>query len=320
MMAIKKAVLKDITVDQLRRYSISTGAVFSDEYLLAAMTNDARVDRDAEDLHSYMGIFRGVSWQIIEMGYPLRSQAVVEKPARCIISLTAMGQVRRSTPTGGEDEAKVGDASGLRVVERTRLVEVRNIGGIAYTVGTRRSCYRRVDTGVWDCLDAECYTAEDSSAGFMSVHGFPQKEVYAVGLRGEIWEFDGKHWIQRESGTNVDLHKVLCAADKFVYAAGMDGTILKGRHDSWAPLSDVDAGYEFWGIQDFKGKIYFTANARLVLELRKQGGLKLVDFGECPIPSTAYHLTLGADALYSFGAKNVVKFDGTEWEEVLSLD
>jgi hypothetical protein len=319
-MAKKAAVVKEVSVRDLRRYSVTTGAVFNSEYVVAVFTNDARVESDPEDLHSYMGLLRTGAWKLVEMGYPVRSQALVESPDRCIISVSHTGIVRHSTPAVGNDEAKVGDASGLRVLTRTRLVEVRNVAGFAYTVGTRRSAYRRRSPGVWDCLDADCYAAEDSEAAFQSVHGFSEAETYAVGARGEIWEYDGKHWQQRDSGTNVELNKVLCAPDGFVYAAGSDGTILRGRHDAWAALPDIDPGYEFWGMQDFNGRIFLTANTSLLLELTGAGTLKLVDFGDCPVPTTNYHLTVADGCLYSFGAKNIVKFDGSGWEEVLTLD
>lgn len=310
----------DISLEELEAFSITTGAVFNEKYLLAVMTDDGRVEKDPEDRHSYIGIFRGQSWRLMGLSYPVRSQAVVSKPDSCIISVTDVGQVRRSTPAGGDEEPNVGVASGKRVLGRSRLFEVRAIAGMAWTVGTRRSVYRRTAPGRWDCLDDDCYAATDFRASFQSIHGFSSTEVYAVGARGEIWEYDGKRWMQRESGTNVTLHKVLCAYDGYVYAVGKRGTILKGRHDEWSPVADISDGYEFWSIQDYQKRIFLTANTRVILELQDAGGVALVDFDECPIPTTVYHLTVGAGRLYSFGAKHIRSFDGQEWEDVLSLD
>jgi hypothetical protein len=311
---------KTVTKQQLRKYSITTGVVFAEKYLQAAFSNDAEVARDPETRHAYLGVFKGRDWILIDFNWPIRSQTVVTKPQECIISISDTGSVRRSTPSGGMDESKIGDASGEKVLGRSRMVEVRNIDGCAYSVGTRRSVYRRSAENRWDCIDAGCYSPKDSKSGFQSIHGFSSKEIYAVGRRGEIWEFNGNVWIERDSGTNVTLHKVLCAPDGFVYAAGKNGAIVKGRHDAWQPLADIPAGYEFWGMQDYAGRIFLTANTSLVLELLPTGALQLVDFGDCDIPATAYHLTVGAGCLYSFGAKHIRKFDGREWEDVLTLE
>ncbi len=311
---------KPVTIAQLRKFSISTGVVFDEGFLLAVFSNDVLVKRNSEDQHCYLGILRGGQWKLIDFAWPIRSQTLVDSPATCIISISDQGNVRRTTPAGGTDEPRVGAASGMTVFGRTGLFEVRAIDGFAYAVGTRRAAYRRTAQGVWDCIDADCYDARNFGVAFQSIHGFSAKEIYAVGRRGEIWEYNGKRWTARESGTNVTLHKVLCAEDGFVYAAGKKGTILKGRHDSWSPVPDIPRGYEFWGLQDYGGRIFLTANAAAMFELVKSRTLKAVNFGECDPPTTAYHLTLGAGSLYSFGAKDIRKLTGTTWEEVLTLE
>jgi hypothetical protein len=313
-------VAKPVTQAQLRKFSISTGAVLESDFLLAVFSNDALVKRDSEDQHCYFGFQRGGQWKLVEFAWPIRSQALITEPARCVISVSSAGNVRRTTPSGGTDEPRVGEASGKTVYGRTGLFEVREINGLAYAVGTRRAAYRRRAEGVWDCIDADCYDADNFDVGFQSIHGFSKSEIYAVGRGGEIWEYDGRHWTLRDSGTNVTLHKVLCAEDGFVYAVGKKGTIVKGRHDRWQILPDIRRGYEFWSIQDHGGRMFLTASARVLLELSKAGTLEPVNFGECDPPTTAYHLTLGDGGLYSYGAKDIRRFDGQEWHEVLTLD
>jgi hypothetical protein len=262
---------------------------------------------------------KGQIWRLLESGYPIRSQSVVTDPDECIISVSDVGNVRRSAPAGGKDEANVGDASGKRVLSRSRLFEVRAVAGAAFAVGTRRSAYSRTAPGSWECIDQDCYVSDDFEAGFQSIHGFSRNEVYAVGARGEIWQYDGSTWLQRDSGTNVTLHRVLCAFDGHVYVVGKNGTVIRGRHDVWSPVVPPSQ-YEYWDIQDYKDRIFLTANTRLTFELTEKHGIQLVDFKDCTIPTTAYHLTVGAGCLYLFGGKDIRKFDGTAWEEVLSLD
>lgn len=309
----------EYTIQQLREFTITTGAVLEVNFITTVFTNDALLESNPEDRHSYLGLVKGGIWQLLGPGFPVRSQAVITEPDTCVISISDLGNVRLSAPSGGKDEPNVGDASGKRVQSRTRLFEVRAIAGRAYTVGTRRSVYCRTAPGTWDCLDQGCYTSSDFSAGFQSVHGFSSTEVYAVGARGEIWQYDGNTWLQRDSGTNVTLHRVLCASDGNVYAVGRQGTVIRGRDDLWIPVLPPSE-YDFWDIQDYKDKIFLTANTRLAFELNPEKSVQLVDFKDCPIPTTAYHLTVGAGCLYLFGAKDIRRFDGTDWHDVLSLD
>jgi hypothetical protein len=309
----------EYSLQQLREFSITTGAVLQGDLITAVFTSDARLLKDPEDRHSYLGARKGQTWRILESAYPVRSQAFVTVPDECVISISDVGNVRRSAVGGSKDEANVGDVSGKRVLSRSRLFEVRAVAGTAYTVGTRRSAYFRTAPGTWECIDQDCYVRDDFEAGFQSIHGFSRDEVYAVGTRGEIWQYDGKTWLQRDSGTNVTLHRVLCAFDGHVYVVGKNGTVIRGRHDVWSPVVPPSQ-YEYWDIQDYKDRIFLTANTRLTLELTEKQGIQLVDFKDCTIPTTAYHLTVGAGCLYLFGGKDIRKFDGNAWEEVLSLD
>lgn len=310
---------KKISIDELMGYTITTGAVLNDDYLTAVFSNDARLENDPEDNHSYLGVKMQGSWWILKSAYPVSSQAVVSVPETAIISISAVGIVRKSTPQGGDEEDNIGDFSGKRVLGRTRLQEVRSINGVAYTVGARRSVYRRDAVDQWSCIDVGCYAENNYDVGFFSIHGFSPTEIYAVGKQGEIWGYNGKSWRQLESGTNARLNKVVCSEDGLVYAVGEKGVILKGRNDQWLTIEGISSGHEFWGIESYKGRIFVAADTVLLYELLPNGQLELVDFGDCPIPTTAYHLTIGGGCLYCFGFKDIRKFDGTEWTEVLTL-
>jgi hypothetical protein len=310
---------RQVTRGELRDYSITTGAVLDDDYMTIVLKNDARLTRDPEDRHSYLGIWVRGSWRILESAYPLRSQTALAVPETAIISISDIGNVRRSTPRGGEDEARIGDFSGKRVLGRTRLNEVRECHGAAYTVGTRRSAYKRVRDSQWICIDDGCYSGREFRAGFESIHGFSEQEIYAVGRNGEIWQYDGTHWHQRDSPTNAWLNQIVCAEDGFAYAVGARGTIVKGRNDRWGLLPGIAEGYEFWSVEDYEGRIFLTANTMLLLVLSDAGDVELIDFGDCPVPTSAYHLAKGAGSLYCFGSKDIRKYDGVEWEEILTL-
>lgn len=310
---------KTITTDELKGYSITTGSVLNEDYLTMVLTKDSRCEQDPEDRHSYFGGRIKGAWKILESAYPLRSQAVINVPETAIISISDVGIVRKSAPTGGDEEANVGHHSGLRVLGRTRLNEVRAIDGVAYTVGNRRSVYRRDAKDIWACIDDNCYSPDNFKVGFESIHGFSPNEIYAVGKKGEIWQYNGNTWHQLDSSTNAWLNKVVCADDGFVYVVGNNGLILKGRNDKWSAIEGISSNHEFWSIEYYDGRLFVTADTMLLFELVPNGDLELVDFGDCPIPTTAYHLTIGDGNLYCFGFKDIRKFNGNKWEEILTL-
>jgi hypothetical protein len=308
---------KPISIQELARHSITTGTVLDEDYMMLALTNDARTKRDAEDRHAVLALRRDGVWKAVPLPYAVRSQAVINTPQRCILSVSDVGIVRRSAPQGGDEEANVGVASGLRVIDRTILNEVRSIEGVAYVAGARRSAYRRDAPGTWACIDQQIHT-EEPILSFQSIHGFSASEIYAVGASGELWQYDGRHWERHDSGTNAKLNKVLCAPDGMVYAAGMGGTLLRGRNAQWEVMEDISRNYNFWSLEYFAGRLFLTANTLLVLEL-VDDRVRPVAFDECPIPGTAYHLSVSGGSLHSFGAKDIRRFDGTQWHNELTL-
>ena len=79
--------------------------------------------------------------------------------------------------------------------------------------------------------------ATHSNIGFEALDGFAATEIYAVGLRGEIWQWDGTRWQQRTSPVTERLTQVTCASDGKVYAAGDKGTLVRGRGEEWEKLT-----------------------------------------------------------------------------------
>lgn len=313
--------MSKIAPEALAAYSLTTGAALREDWLWLAVTNDQRLDDDPEDDHSFLVFWDGRDWNIYDNPFSIRSQAAIDKPEAGVISINYFGGVAFDYLASGDSslEEKVGQASGKKVFGRTVLNQVRNIGGVAHVVGTHRAVYRRQDADRWQVVDRGTFDDDDFDCGFDAIHGFSSKEIYAVGERGEIWQYDGSRWRQRETGTNVYLHGVVCASDDVVYAAGAKGTVLLGRNDQWQRLEGVPKRLEFWSVEDFAGRIYVAANTSLLFEL-VGNELKLVDFGECPIPGTVHHLFTIEGSLYALGSKHLRRFDGSEWHDLLTLE
>lgn len=301
-------------------YSITTGDALGRHYVSLVLASDSRLAANPKDHHSYRGLLFDGRVAIRENEFPIRTQtALLEIGA--ILAVSAQGGVRLSAPPpqGGTNESKVGHFSGNRVYGRCMLNEVRSIGGKAYVVGTRGAVYRRVDAGRWQCIDTGCYDANNFDRGFESIDGFSEDEIYAVGEQGEMWLYDGSMWRQLDSPIHSALNAVVCGPTGVVYAAGANGCIIKGRGNQWQLLSGIPRSYEFWSIACFEGHVYLTANTRTVLVLSEAGGVTPVDFRECSIPMTAYHLKVRNNEMWLFGRKDVRVFDGGVWTEVVSL-
>jgi hypothetical protein len=219
-------------------------------------------------------------------------------------ALVVEGTLGREEPMGEGKEAagRVGFLRGARSIE-----------GRAYAVGMCRQVYRYLDEGLWQRIDQGCRRPSDdpSIVGFESIDGFAEDDLYAVGLRGEIWHGDGADWTRIDSPTNMILTQVCCAGDGLVYACGQNGTLLRGRAGRWEVIEHQVRGDDFWGLAWFRSHL-FVASLYYVAVFDGQD-LKLVTSDGSP--SSAYHLSSTPDRLWSIGPREVAIFDGSTWDE-----
>lgn len=309
-----------ITPEELGRFSITTGELFSPTDAYLAVTDDERLSANPDDDHSMFVRIRG--WndiRLIESAWPVRSQVRSSVDSALVLSVGARGSVRAArATTGGSDERSIYEVLPTLKRSRTVINDVFDVFGSICAIGTRRSFYRRLDVSAWEQMDQGCYDAKAFEAEFTGVVGFERKSIYAVGTIGEIWRFDGA-WRREESGTNQDLNAVCVDNRGVMFVVGANGTCLRGGGGVWDAAASNDAGYTFWSIASYNDDIYATANTRLVLRLDANGEFVPVDFGDCQIPTSAYHLKVRDGYLYSIGSKDIRRFDGRVWEDLLTL-
>src|SRR5262249_53269381 len=141
---------------------------------------------------------------------------------------------------------------------------------------------------------------DTSVVSFEAIDGFDATEIYAVGRRGEIWQYDGKLWAKLDSPTNMILTNVCCAGDGEVYACGRLGTLLRGRHQRWEPIEHEGTKEDFWGIAWFNSQLYLaTLRAVFLLQGDK---LRRIEMGEDGAGSF-YHLSSIEGELWSVGPR-----------------
>ncbi|MGE0756359.1 MAG: hypothetical protein AB7O38_05045 [Pirellulaceae bacterium] len=196
---------------------------------------------------------------------------------------------------------------------RGYLRRVRGIAGVAYAAGMDRQVYRRQDHSRWVSIDHSMRPSADGVYGFEGLDGFAEDDIYAGGYGGEIWQYDGRRWTQRDSPTNAVLTNLVCGGDGWVYACGRVGLLLRGRGDEWSVVEHEATQDDFWGLAWFGNRLYLASYHRLFR--LEDDTLVPVEFGE-DMAQTRYHLAAADGVLWSIGAQDVMSFDGASWTRI----
>lgn len=193
------------------------------------------------------------------------------------------------------------------------LRDMRLIAGEHYAVGMQRQVYRRHGDDDWRSI-ADGIRNRDGIKGFDSIDGFAADELYAAGLDGELWRFDGRDWRQLEIPVSSALQHVHCDGDGRVHVVGQGGVILRGRHDRWETVGTGGLGADLWGAQTFNGAL-FVASSDAVHRIG-EGAAQRVDIG-ADGRGAASCLAAGDGVLWSVGERHLAyTSDGTDWTTV----
>ena len=123
---------------------------------------------------------------------------------------------------------------------------------------------------------------------------------------------------------NIELNKVVCAGDGYVYVAARDGIVFRGRQADEKKSSHwemIEAkvrglnGHPFEGAAWYKGKLYLSTSYGLY-ELNDDK-IQKVNFGK-EVQHSFQHVTVSEDILISYGPYNALVFDGKEWKTIVS--
>ena len=252
---------------------------------------------------SLLGLYQGNWGSNVDTDWDSTAIAVAKKPSEKLVFVGEDGDV--CTYVGGKSEKETIKPAPI-LIRNTRTVD-----GLVIACGMRRQVYQRVAEGKWVDISAP-FSEPDEEAGFEAIDGYSLKELYAVGWKGEIWQYNGTKWTNRTSPTNVILSGVCCAADKIVYIAGKDGVLIKGRNATWEIIEwEDDVDVDLWDLCWFGGKLYVAAISNLYT--LNGNHLDEVDFGEIEV-SSCYSLTEAQGVLWSIGNQDVLSFDGTSWQ------
>ncbi len=140
------------------------------------------------------------------------------------------------------------------------LRDMRLIAGDYYAAGMQRQVYRRRGEHDWVSI-ADAICEHERIKGFNSIDGYSAHELYAAGLDGELWRFDGQHWQRVELPTRVALQRVHCSDNGMVCVVGQEGVVLTGRRDQWRFVERGDLCEDLWGVQRFNDQLFVASSS-----------------------------------------------------------
>lgn len=272
--------------------------------LVYFITKDRELGADDTPHALLLSYDEGEWYDVEDTNWNAAAICVAKKPAEKMVAIGEDGEVH--TFVGGKDtEEQITPAP-------TCLCGMNVVEGFPVACGMKRQAYLRKGENSWVDMHAP-EPKEGENAGFEAIAGFALNEIYAAGWSGEIWQYNGKKWLNRTSPTNLILTGICCAPDEKVYICGQHGTLLRGRRTRWELIDLGDFTRDFWDLHWFNDKLYLaTMSALFTLT---NSGLMPVDFGDDE-PATCYRLTSAEGVLWSVGSDDVFSFDGTSWTRV----
>ncbi|MCE9529813.1 MAG: hypothetical protein K8T89_01530 [Planctomycetes bacterium] len=294
-------------------YAFNTGAIRRKDLVYLAAAGDEHIEKGiARSMNIVWGNGKYFAFEMVDRcvgvavaRYPIEQGIFVGESGKVF----AMGSNDQHEETIGTGKDSPKGRGPLRCA--------RAIDGKIYAAGMDRQVYLRQDRNQWAAIDLGARPRkmnEDEIIGFEGIDGFGPKDLYAVGWNGEIWQYKGKRWKRIDSPTNVILTNVCCAGNGKVYACGRVGMLLRGRDDDWEVIAHESTEQDFWGIAWYNDRLYL-ASMHAVFTLEDDDSLKVVDFDN-DVPDTYYHLSAGDGMLWSIGPKDVMAFDGKEWDRI----
>lgn len=285
------------------------GFVFDENYVSIAAQMDA---------YSNSAVSRVIKLLDVAINKPDWVPVDFEDAATSVTGVSEAGDVRRSYYMGMYGKVLVWEGRTVHTEdvpyeeEHGRLLRIRAInktilicGMTGQLLARQRGSWRRIDGGLLGT----------GGLDFEDIDGNSLTDLYAVGVEGIIYHFDGKRWRDLKSPTNQSLSNVRCVSEDEVYICGNSGILMKGSaRRGWRFLAQDAIDDNLWGLAIYDHKPYVASTGGI--HFFDGRTLKPVTFGSLDLKSFN-RLDAGSSSLWSFGIKQVAWFDGRRWREVV---
>jgi hypothetical protein len=289
--------------------SFSTGFVYAKDLVFIASEMDKLAE---EDPHTKMLQWDAGTWTHYLIDWPVVALCVIDEPDLKVLGMGMDGRIHVATSDGFDEESVDDSIEGPE--RRGDLRDMRMIGEHIYVAGMGRQVYRRESSGNWARIDQGTLLPLDSKeiAGFNSIDGFNEQDIYAVGFDGEVWRYHGEAWEKIDSPTALALQRVKCIPPDTVYACGQGGALVRGNGQAWEVIAHQATDANFWGLEWFDGKLYVASSDTVYALVRDK--LVPVDMGFAS-PITCGYLHADDGVMWSIGRKDLAHTDGKAWTE-----
>ena len=242
-------------------------------------------------------------WYSFDLEWHATRVCVLQKPELTVIAVGPAGIVVEGS-SAGVQEGNIDDSED-GPMRRGDIRDLRVIGKWVYAAGMSRQVYRRERPNQWSRVDSGVVQHRGALdvAGFNSLDGSSEKDIYAVGFAGEIWRFANNQWKQLDSPTNMVLHRVRVVSKNLVFACGQEGTLLRGQGDTWRHIDHDATTEDLWGLEWFKDRLFVACDDGL-FRLNDDDTLEKVDTG-LGDEWTFRHLHCNDGVMFSFGPKHI---------------
>jgi hypothetical protein len=240
-------------------------------------------------------------WGRFDLHWNATRMWVLSEPQLQVFS-TGPGGIVSILVVGGSSEETI-DNTAEGPGSHGPIRDLRGISGRLYVCGMSRQVYRREGPNRWVRRDAGVLLlpGQTQLAGFNSIDGLAEDDIYAVGFVGEIWRQVQGIWHAIDSPTNVILNRVRVVAPDRAYAAGQKGVLLRGNGDVWTEIKHGATTDDFWGMEYFREKLYVSTD-NAIYRLTADDNLEKLTLKDLP---TCGHLHANDGVMWSFGTKHL---------------
>lgn len=242
--------------------------------------------------------------------------AYARRDNRTAIYLGYEGTLKvRSTINGSSEEVLDVGADGpssLRTVST-----IRAVGDSLFVAGVRRMVYRREDLGsAWSSFDAGLRQPrrDTSLAGLYGIDGSSTNEMLGVGIRGEVWRFDGNAWANLPSPTNLTFLAIRHMGSHRYVLGGELGSLWMFSGNAWQEVEHNHREESFTCIESWQGRCFLSTESGAVFELALSGKLEITRFDVPGIERVSW-ISTTSQRLWFAGEHAVMSFGGDGWTD-----
>lgn len=328
----------EINEDNMRLTMVS-GAVIEKKLIYIAQYFDKYADY-ADEIEqtrlSFADIRREASpsWIAHDVNWRVNSVCVWDSfpnVKRLYVALSSEGDIEMIGPGGQPTFVEHIEGAGLyRPWSRQLgyLNRVRQIGSSLYACGGANQVYKRLPDQPWILISgdiivepSERLLRENAMAAIRHLNdiaGKSERDIYTIGLSGEVHHFDGVSWAKVITGTDRHLTGLAFAEGDEVFICGAHSTLLRGNKDKgFKSVWNLEDEAFFSGIAYFGGLIWLASTRRGIYTF-DPATKETISYksGLQPDLADPHLLEVKEGVLWCFGFKDLAYFDGHNWTRV----